>query len=208
MSPSPTGRPGDPDAADQQLRAARDGAVSALGRVLDGCRQYLLLVAHERLAPDLRDKVAASDLVQDTFLDAHRAFGRFRGATRDDLLAWLRRILLNNLADARRRYRGAGKRDLAREVALVDAPPDLLRPGLARGTDPPDARLAAREQAEAVRRALGQLPEAGRRAIEWRNYELCSFAEIGRRLGKSEEAARKVWARAVEQLHDILERPA
>jgi RNA polymerase sigma factor (sigma-70 family) len=57
----------------------------------------------------------------------------------------------------------------------------------------------AREQDEALERALAQLPESSGQVIRWRNYERCSFEEIGRRLGKSAEAARKVWVRAVRE---------
>src|SRR5262249_27693026 len=159
----------------------------ALGQMLEGCRQYLLLVANEELDPDLQDKLGPSDVVQETFLEAQRDFRHFQGKTEQELLAWLRRILLNNLADPHRRYGASGKRDVAREVPLTDARAEELRHRIARQTDTPRTRLDAQEQTEAVRQALGQLPEASRRLIEWRNYDLLSFAEIGRRLGKSEE---------------------
>jgi RNA polymerase sigma-70 factor (ECF subfamily) len=191
----------------QRLADARRGSEQALGQVLEGCRQYLLLVANEQLDPDLQEKLGPSDVVQETFLEAQRDFGRFHGQSEQDLLAWLRRILLNNLADARRRYRRAGKRDVAREIPLGDAPDEELRHQLARETDSPRTRLAAREEAATLWQALEQLPEAKRQVIEWRNYELLSFAEIGRRLGKSEEAARKAWTRAIEVLQRILEPP-
>jgi DNA-directed RNA polymerase specialized sigma24 family protein len=43
--------------------------------------------------------------------------------------------------------------------------------------------------------------------VRWRNDDRLPFEEIGRRLGSSEEAARKVWVRALEQLADLLEPP-
>src|SRR5262245_5855394 len=202
-SPTPD-TPQTPDDVAHCLRDARRGADDALGHLLQGCRQYLLLIANEQLDRDLREKLAPSDLVQDTFLDAQRDFARFYGTSQQELLVWLRRILLNNLADARRRYRGADKRNVGREVALVDASQEGLGRRAARDADSPGAPLAALEQAEALRNALERLPDASRQVIHWRNYELCSFAEIGQRLGKSEEAARKTWVRAVEQLQKIL----
>jgi RNA polymerase sigma-70 factor, ECF subfamily len=209
MPPPSANRPPHlPQDIERWLRGAREGSAEALGRLLEACRQYLLLVANEQLDAGLRDKVGPSDLVQETFLDAQQDLRQFHGRTEAELLAWLRRILLNNLTDARRRYRAAGKRDVAREVPLADAPREELRHRIAREDDSPRTRLADREQAEALRRALDRLPEASRRVIDWRNYGLCSFAEIGRRLGKSEEAARKAWARAVEQLQRTLEPPA
>ena len=66
----------------------------------------------------LHGKVAASDLVQETLLEAGRDFAHFGGHTRHELLGWLRRILLNNLADANRRYLYAEKREAGREVSF------------------------------------------------------------------------------------------
>src|SRR5262249_3376165 len=100
--------------AAQWLGSARTGAREALGRALEGCRDYLLMVANKELDPQLQAKGGASDLVQQTFLEAQRDFGRFQGNSEDELLAWLRRLLLHNLADFTRRYRDTGKRQADR----------------------------------------------------------------------------------------------
>lgn len=109
-----------PNAADLErlLAAARDGAPDGLGRLLDACRGYLLLLARQELRDDLRAKGGSSDLVQETCLEAHRDFARFRGTTAAELLAWLRQLLRNNARDFTRQYAGGGKRDPLREVPL------------------------------------------------------------------------------------------
>jgi len=68
----------------------------------------------------------------------------------------------------------------------------------------PSALVRAQEQDEALRRAMAQLPETYRQVVEWRNYDRCWFEEIGRRLKRSSEAARKLWVRAIEQLTGML----
>src|SRR6476469_3978998 len=98
------------------LPAARGGSAQALGEALEACRVYLQAIAERELDPELRAKGGASDLVQETFLEAHKDFAQFKGDTEDALLAWLRRMLLNNLANFRRRYRGTRKRRAGREV--------------------------------------------------------------------------------------------
>ncbi len=80
--------------------AARDGCAESLGQLVDRCRNYLLLVANRGLNPDLRVKVGASDLVQETLLAAQRGFDRFEGSSDAELRLWLRRILLNKMASA------------------------------------------------------------------------------------------------------------
>src|SRR5262245_24160506 len=100
------------------LSAARTGNQDALGQVLQACRAYLLLVAERELDPHLQAKGGASDLVQETLMDAVRAFGTFHGNSEEELRRWLRRLLLNNLVSFARRYRGADKRQVRREVGL------------------------------------------------------------------------------------------
>src|SRR3954451_25008813 len=106
------------------LLEARQGSGEALGQLLESFRAYLLLIAQRELDPDLRAKGGASDLVQQTFLEAQRDFGDFRGAGGAEVAGWLRQILLNNLASFSRCFRETAKRRLASEVTLD------VRPGI------------------------------------------------------------------------------
>ena len=187
---------------EEWLASARGGAPETLGQLLEACRQYLLLVANQHLAPDLQGKFGASDVVQETFLEAQRDFGGFQGRTQVELLAWLRRILLNNLANLTRSYRDMDKRQLAREVPIGQADVGELQTALARETESPSAVALAREEAEALDLALEQLPEHYRHVLLLRYQARLSFEEIGQKLERSAGAARKLWARAVEELQE------
>ena len=135
------------------IRRARGGSDSALGQLLEAYRPYLLLVANRELPPDLRVKVGASDLVQETFLDAQRDFPRFRGSTERELLAWLRRILLTNLALVGRQFRDTEKRQLDREVPLATASPAELLDALIDWDESPSSIARARKR---TRRSSGR----------------------------------------------------
>jgi RNA polymerase sigma-70 factor (ECF subfamily) len=87
---------------------ARVGDTSVLGRLLDGYRNYLTLLARLTLQRRLQGKLDESDLVQDAFLEAYRDFGQFRGTTEKELTSWLRRILAHNLGNVVRLYRHPG----------------------------------------------------------------------------------------------------
>src|SRR4051794_19377248 len=200
-NPPPTGE------SQQLIEEARGQGGEAPVRLLEHFRAYLLLVANRKLPEDVCPKVGASDLVQETLLRAHDHFGRFRGGTEDELRGWLRRILLNHLADVINHYRGTGKRALAREVPLAQASPDELAGAPARGGERPSTVARAQERNAALQRALEQLAENYRRVIAWRSYDRLSFGEVGQRLGCSAEAARKLWTRAVDRLGRILEPP-
>ena len=108
---------------EQLLDRARDGCTSAAGELLETFRGYLLVVANGQLNAQLRVKFGGSDLVQQTLMNAHRELGQFRGRSERELIAWLQRILINEVARVRRDYRTTAKRNLAREVPLdpVDA---------------------------------------------------------------------------------------
>jgi RNA polymerase sigma-70 factor (ECF subfamily) len=79
----------DETTAERLISRARAGDEHALGRVLEHYRKYLRLVARSRIGLAMRIKVDPSDLVQETFLKAHRDFAGFRGHGEDELVAWL-----------------------------------------------------------------------------------------------------------------------
>lgn len=177
-----------------------NGGGEAMGRAMEACRQDLMRMAERDLGDDLRSKVGASDLVQETFLEAHRDFEGFQGHTEEELRAWLRRILRNNLANHAEQFRQTAKRRLDREVSLDNSAIGPLKEGLKAEITSPSELVFQSERAAALRRALERLPERYRQVIEWRHRQRCSFQEIGRRLDGSADAARKLWARALQRL--------
>src|SRR5262249_36480353 len=140
----------------------------------------------------------------ETFLQAQHNFDGFRDGGEAELLAWLRRILLNDIANLKRRYCGTDKRQIQREVPLGDGSSECVADVPAADRSP-SSLVASREQDAALGRALERLPEDYRRVVTWRDYDRVPFDEIGRRLDRSAEAARKLWVRAVEQLQQELE---
>jgi RNA polymerase sigma-70 factor (ECF subfamily) len=190
---------------EEWIAAAKAGSREALGKVLEVCRPYLLIIANKELEADLQAKVGPSDLVQECCAKAQTIFPRFDGRERRDLLGWLRQILLNELAGYRERYRQTRKRDIAREIPLADAAPAVLANAVIDPAPTPQTRALEEEERAAVERALEWLPERHRRAIRLRHMEHRSFAEVGQELGCSAGAARKVWLRAMVQLRALWE---
>jgi RNA polymerase sigma-70 factor (ECF subfamily) len=192
----------------QLLAAARAGSREALGEALQAYRAYLLLIAQQELDPELRAKGSASDLVQETFLDAQRLLGTFEGTADGPWAAWLRELLLNNLADFVRRYRTTAKRRVSREVAQRADESGAERVGEAVADTPsPSVTAMAAEQTAALEGALDRLPDDYREVLLLRYQGDLSFEEIGRRLKRSANAARKLWLRALRKLEQELEAP-
>jgi len=185
------------------LSAARSGSKDALGRALEACRRYLLGVARYEIDVRLKAKVGLSDLVQDTFLEAQRAFTTFRGHSEVDLRAWLRRLLQHQASKLGRRYRTTQKRALARESMAGFAIGQLEISSAE--TPTPSVELIAEEQLQRLFQAVEKLPDDYRRVIRMRYVERISFEEIGRRMQRSGNAARLLWLRAIERIKQELE---
>jgi len=190
----------------RRIAAAHAGCPEALGQTLEACRRYLLWIARRELDPDLQSKGGASDLVQETFLEARRDFGRFHGSTEAELLAWLRRLLLNNLSNFARRYRDTAKRSVRDEVSLdafrTDTNPEL---GFADGNATPCDQAIEHEQLQLLKESVARLPEEYRQVILlWHQDEL-SFEEIGRRLNCAPNTARNKWLKGIKLLQEALE---
>jgi RNA polymerase sigma-70 factor (ECF subfamily) len=185
----------------QLLRAARAGSGEALGTLLDRYRPLLLRLARSGFPPNLQPKGGASDLVQETFLNAHRGFARFHGTSQEELSAWLRRILVRNLSSFRRTYVDRSKRRAALEVSLSDSRGQIPS-GRDRivGKSSPPAELVDQEQKGRLQAAIRALPGPYRQVVYLHSWGQLTFEAVGKELGCSAEAARKLHTRAVNCL--------
>jgi RNA polymerase sigma-70 factor (ECF subfamily) len=188
------------------LAQARGSGQSALDRLFASCRNYLGLVARAQVESWLQAKVDASDLIQQTMLEAYRDFEHFRGTTEAEWLAWLRRILAHNAANFVRQYRGTEKRQARREVALA-GPGGSSAGGLPDPADrgeSPSELLLRKERELLVADALAQLSPDHREVIMLRNLQRLSFQEVAERMGRSRPATQMLWMRAIQKLQEVL----
>src|SRR5262249_52393311 len=179
----------------------------ALGRLLELYRNYLKLLARLQIDRRLQGKVDPSDLVQEAFLEAHRDFAQFRGTREGELVAWLRQILVANLADLVRHSRGTKRRDVGLECQLaaeVDQSSRVLDHGLVTAQPSPSQLAMHHEQAVLLADALGRLPEDYREAVILRHLEGLGFPEVAERMGRSVDSVKKLWARGLARLRGLL----
>jgi RNA polymerase sigma-70 factor (ECF subfamily) len=192
---------------EQLLGAARAGDRSALGQLLELYRNYLATLARLQIGRRLQGKVAASDLVQETFLEAHRDFAQFRGTKEAELASWLRQILATNLANQVQRYCGTQGRDVRLERQLareLDQSSQILDQGLVAPASSPSHQAVRREQAVLLADSLGRLPPDYREVLVLRHLEGLSFPEVARRMERTVEGVKKLWARALDRLRRSL----
>jgi RNA polymerase sigma-70 factor (ECF subfamily) len=182
------------------IAQAKAGCADALAELLEPCRIYLVAIANQTLDSGVRAKVGASDLVQETFLAAQRDLEQFRGASPDELHSWLRRILLNQVTNTERRFIQTHKRSLQLESVLLSNDRELKS-----GQPSPLQAVILSEDLTRMYAAMEMLTAEQRLAVELRSFQRKPFAEIGKQLGRTDEAARKLWARGIEKLSEIMD---
>jgi RNA polymerase sigma-70 factor (ECF subfamily) len=188
---------------EQLLQSALGGDTAALGLLLELYRHRLTLLARLQINRRLQGKVDASDLVQETFREAHRDFEQFRGAGERELVGWLRQILATNMANVVRHYQGTQSRDVRLERELVvqlDQSSRFLGAALVADSSSPSQQAARREEAVLLAEALGRLPDDYREVLVLRHLEGLGFPEVARRMGRSVDSVKNVWARALARL--------
>jgi RNA polymerase sigma-70 factor, ECF subfamily len=169
-------------------------------------RAYLRVLAELQLGGHAGAGIDPSDIVQETLLDAHRDRDQFRGRSDAEWVAWLRRLLACNLADALR-ARGRAKRDAARERSLeaaLDASSARLEAWLAADQSSPSERVERNEAVLRLADALAKLPEANRQALMLRHCQGLPLSEISARLGRTPAAVAGLLKRGLAELRKIL----
>jgi RNA polymerase sigma-70 factor (ECF subfamily) len=192
---------------DYLLDQARTGDGIALGRLLEHYRAYLSLLARLQIGRRLQGKVDPADLVQETFLAAHRDWTTFAGGSERELVGWLRGIMAGKLAKLVRHYLGTQRRDVRLErdlAAEMDQSSQALDRGLMIQQASPSEQAAQRENGVILANALSRLNEDYREVLILRHLEGLSFPEVSERMQRSLDAVKKLWTRALKQLRETM----
>jgi RNA polymerase sigma-70 factor (ECF subfamily) len=177
---------GDPDAREELLRLYRP---------------YLRIVAGRRMPQIVQKRVDASDIVQQTLIDANRGLGDFRGQNEAQFSAWMMRLLERNLLQSVR-TNTHGKRDIRLERDCVDSDgsAQMQWHSLAGGGSSPASGVFRGEAALHLAMALENLPEDQRLAVEMRYIDGQPLATIATTLGRTVGSVAGLIRRGVENL--------
>lgn len=196
------------DTVENLLHQAREGDVAAREQLFVACRNYLRVIATAHGEDRLRAKGDASDVVQDTLLEAHRDFEQFAGSNEQEWLAWLRRILMHNLADFVRHFKGTDKREAGREVPLLRRGDGSVSVLIGEPPDPAGTasqQIRRQEQDHSVAEAVARLPADYQEVVVLRNLRRLPFEEVAQAMGRSRPAVQMLWVRALRRLQSELE---
>ncbi len=173
---------------------ARGGSTEAIGAVFERYGNRLHALIRLRLGPDLRRRLESRDILQATLLKAFVGIERFDGAGTRSLMAWMGPIAQAEICD-RADFYGRQKRDAGRDTSL-----DAKVERVAERVRSEASRLQLQEDTQRLERAIDALDEAHREIILLRSFEELSFREAGDRLGRSPDASRMLFARAMAAL--------
>ena len=174
------------------IDAARNGGQEAIHRLLKVTDVYCRIWALKEISTALQRTCDESDIRQECDIDVVRGIRSFRGRSRE-FLGWLRQIVRTNAIDQQRRHGKRVESEGARNVDLRDYP-------VVSSADP----LLQFEQKELVETAMGKLSADHRAVLRMRVWEGLKWGEIGERMNRSTDAARLLFARALDAVRGDL----
>jgi len=176
---------------------------------LAGFRDRLRRLIALRIDPRIGGRIDASDVIQETLIEANRRLPEYCAAPPAPFYLWVRYLTLQKLLQLRRQHVGVAARDARREVPLFGrGDPAVSSWVIARhfveSRTTPSGRLIREEEIDRVRRALDDLEEIDREIIALRHFEQLTNGEIAQTLGLEESAASHRYLRALRRLKRIL----
>lgn len=186
------------------IAQARDGDQVALGELISRYRGFLCGQARKQLDSDVRPRVDPSDVVQQSCLEVHRDFHAFRGTEEAELIAWLKQILRNNVANTIRKHVHAEKRSVDKERSLADSAGSGCSLGqrLEADQSSPSTRARRGEAWEQLERVLRGLPDDQAEAVRLRHIRGWTLAQLANHFDRSEMAVAGLLKRGLQTLRD------
>ncbi|MHC4167745.1 MAG: sigma-70 family RNA polymerase sigma factor [Planctomycetota bacterium] len=196
------------DKTQHLVALAKGGDRFALDRLCDVYGPRVLWLVRMRMGAELRSKLESVDLVQDVFASALKDLRGFTYKNAGDFVRWLARITENRLRDNLDKLH-AGKRDVRREVRL-DTHKLTLEDSFAAAMEPidtatPSAIVSKREDFDKLAKAIDALRPEYKQVIVLAKIEGLPYKEIGDRIGKSADAVRMLFSRAMAALTGAFE---
>lgn len=183
-----------------------DNSENTQARSLEAYRAYLFTLARIQLGTQWREKLDASDIVQQTILRAHAAQNQFRGVTEAEWLGWLRAVLANVLSTVAREFEAAARdvnRERSLEAALEESSSRLERILAADQSSPSSVAMRAEDVIQ-LTRALVRLPDDQRVAVELHHLKGLTVSEVAEEMERTRSAVVGLLFRGLKRLRELL----
>jgi RNA polymerase sigma-70 factor, ECF subfamily len=169
-------------------------------------RPALLTLAEVLISRGLRVELDASDLVQQTLLEAHQHAGVLANYEDARFYHWLRASLRHNVLDAVK-HLNTLKNDAARRIRVSHLEESFARleEMLVADDTSPSERLQRHEQTAQLLAAIQELPSNQKTAVMLKHLQGCTLREVAQQLGLSEAATAGLLHRGRQRLVELLE---
>ncbi len=191
------------------LRQAAMGNQQQWGELLDEHRERLRKLVHFRMNPVLSSRLDASDVIQDTFVEASLRLNEFLANPRMPFFLWLRFLTQQKIATLHRHHLGRAKRNINREISIEAHVVDEGTSGaialqlVSQWSGPSKVAMRTERQLE-LQKALEQMDPIDREILALRHFEGLSNNEAAILLQINVSAASKRYIRALERLRVIM----
>ena len=167
-------------------------------------RAYLRILAGMNWNPRLTGKLEASDVVQDTLLQAHAQRDQYRGRSENEWRAWLRAILAHKLFDAQRKLLRRGEELQQSLHAALDQSSARIESWIAAAGETPSNEAARAEHVLRLTEAIARLPDEQRRAVELHHLDGIAVPEVARLMEKTTASVAGLLRRGLAELRQSL----
>jgi RNA polymerase sigma-70 factor (ECF subfamily) len=184
-------------------RRGAEGDEAAFAELFRRVKGRLGMWIELRMGPLLRSRLTVEDVLQETFLQAHRSLDGFRAQGEGSFRRWIFSVAENRLRDLHK-YHAAEKRHPRREAIDPRDSSFHLWQSVSSGDPSPSSGAGRAELSERVVAAIGRLPERLREVLVLRTVEQRSTREVAERLGWPIGTVKGTYARAMRKLRDEL----
>ncbi len=199
-----------PSGPDTEALLAADGEErrAILNRMFEEQKPRLLRMIAVRMHPKVRARVGASDIVQETYVEAFKHVEDYARDPRMPFFLWVRRIAGQRLMKAHRFHLDAQRRDARQEQRAERCIPNASTVAMAeflQDERPSPPSMAERDEARSrLVRLLDEMNETDREVIAMRHFEGLSNEEVAAELDLSKHAASKRYIRALKKLKSLV----
>jgi RNA polymerase sigma-70 factor (ECF subfamily) len=189
------------------IQRAADGDAEALHFLMERFRKPLARMVERRMERQLKTRVDASDVVQDSYLEAWKHLGEYVANPVLPFVVWLRQIVSQQTVAAYRTHVVAQMRSAHRETSINQAAADestILAEKLAGSIDSPSSDAIREERRAILAETLSTMEPDEREILTLRHFDGLNSVESAEVLGISPAAASKRYIRAIKRLQGLL----
>ncbi len=196
--------------SDEYIKTLQSGGKDALAGLFLQNRERLRRMIQLRMDQRLAQRVDASDILQDGFMDASKKLEGYLEDPRIPFVVWLRLVVGQRLIDVHRWHLGRKKRDPRAEQPIgvmrnASVNSEVVAFELSAHLTSPSQAAVAAEHSARLRTWLEQMDEIDREILVLRHFEELTNNEAAAELGLTKGAASKRYIRAIARLREIAE---